>query len=102
MNKWISAIGPINTWPNKFQDGFDAVCLEEGNGNMQGAVDAFLRGVEEHIEVGREILKELWASPVMCPLPYEVGWADYLGAGDILESGGESGIRKWTGLLNHF
>ena len=124
-NKWVSDLGPLEDWPRVFQQYYDAACEGSTSGSTQHAVDTFLETVDRHVSIGRSILNRLRESPVICPPPSHEAWGDFLGAGDLMEilyrgiailkarldifaprgpssSQGESGIRKWKGLIDSF
>jgi hypothetical protein len=124
-DSWVSALAPLDDWPRIFQEQYDAACERHTERTTQEEVDAFLEGVERHVNFGRLILRQLRESPVVSPPPSHEAWGDFLAAGDLMETlyrgiailevrldifaprgpssiQGESGIRKWKGLVDNF
>jgi hypothetical protein len=86
IEKWVSAISPIEQWDCIFKNQFNEACMKEIRRLMQEEVDEFLGNVETHINIGRGILHELCSSLIIRPPPSHEGWADFLIAGDMLET----------------
>lgn len=72
-------------WGKKFREGYDLACADETTGrSTQDAIDGFLEKVEDHIEVGRELLVRLMDSSIIRPPETHKAWADFLLANDLL------------------
>jgi hypothetical protein len=86
-------------------------------------VDRFLASVQEHVNIGRQILEELSKLPIIHPQASTDAWADWLIAEDLLGtlhqgiaileahldiiaphcpilSDSTSGIRQWAGFAS--
>jgi hypothetical protein len=121
IEKWVAPLGPVSGWAKQFRQEYDIACQTDGN--TQEAVDRFVASVQEHINVGRQILSELYKSPVIRPPESTDAWADWLIAGDMLRtlhqgvailethldilapqcpipSDSTSGVRQWVGVLS--
>jgi len=83
-------------------------------------VDRFIASVQEHVNIGRQILEELCESPIIRPQALAEAWADWLIVGDMLGmlhqgitileaprhsgsafpilSDSTSGVRQWAGF----
>jgi len=57
-------------------------------------VDQFHAEVQEHVDMGTQILGELSASPVIRPQSSTDAWADWLLAGDLLA------ISFWSTIID--
>lgn len=123
-HNWVASLGPISQWPRIFQEQYDAACLSNGV-SAQATVDQFLRGVERHVQTGRQIIQALMESGACCPPGSdEEAYADWIVAGNLLstlhegvavlevrldifapqspDSSTVSGIRQWRGLDGNF
>jgi hypothetical protein len=121
IEQWTQPLGPVSSWAKKFRECYDNACQTDGN--TQEGVDQFLASVQEHINIGRQILGELSKSPIIRPQASADAWADWLIAGDLLgtlhqgiaileahldiiaphcpiPSDSTSGVRQWTGFLS--
>ena len=79
VEQWILPLGPVSGWAKKFRECYDIACQMDGN--TQEEVDWFLTSVQEHVNIGRQILGELSKSPIIRPQESTDAWADWLIAG---------------------
>lgn len=75
----------MDLWGRKFREGYDLACADETTGrSSQDAIDQFLEKVEDHAEVGREMLVRLTESSIVRPPATHEAWADFLLVNDLL------------------
>jgi hypothetical protein len=119
IKKWTQPLGPVGGWAKRFRQEYDIAC--QADGDTQEAVDRFAASVQEHMDIGRQILGELYKSPIIRPPASTDAWADWLIAGDMLgtlhqgiavlgayldilapqcpiPSNSTSGVRQWEGI----
>jgi len=117
--RWIQPLGPIRGWAKKFRECYDIACQTDGD--TQEEVDRFIASVQEHVNIGRQILEELCESPIIRPQASAEAWGDWLLVGDMLgmlhqgiaileahldilaplspiPSDSTSGVRQWAGF----
>ena len=82
IEQWIQSLGPVSGWAKRFRECYDTACQTDGN--TQEEVDRFLASVQEHVNIGKQILGELSKSPIIRPQQSTDAWADWLIAGDLL------------------
>lgn len=124
-NSWVAGLGPVEEWARIFQEQYDAACERQTARTTQEEVDEFLKGVEAHVQNGKNILLTLTSSPVICPPRSHEAWGDFLAAGELMTilhrgiallevrldilaprtpflSQGDSHIRRFKGLAAEF
>lgn len=87
-NEWVSKIGPIDSWPRRFQQELDKFreAVEVPLYMRRDGLERFLRDVEDTVEEGRGLLKRLRRTPqTLGPLSLET-WGGFIAIGDLMDT----------------
>lgn len=120
-SEWVSRIGPIESWPRRFQQELDKInaATEVSSNERQDKLDKFLGEVEDVVEEGRGLLQSLRQAPHH---PLSNGSADFVAIGDLMDTlyrgvslldarldilspqapwaaDGDSGLRRYSNFL---
>lgn len=57
VSNWTSSLGPVEEWPRVFGEKYDEACCDTVAQSTQAAINEFLKGVIEHVRIGKSILK---------------------------------------------
>lgn len=123
-SEWVSRIGPIESWPCRFQQELDKINAATGvsSNERQDKLDKFLREVEDVVKEGQGFLQSLRHAPHH--LLSANRSADFVAIGDLMDTlyrrvslldarldilspqvpwaaDGDSGFRRYSNFLNN-
>lgn len=84
--QWTKHLGPVDDWGRVFRKHYDEACCDTTSQSTQDSIDVFLRGVMDHVKMGRSILKSIEDCQVVRDPLVGGDAGDRLLAGDVIST----------------
>ena len=83
---WTSSLGPVGDWPCVFWEQYNEACIDTTASTTQATIDTFLKQVQKHVMIRKEIIAGFESCAVIKLSHSECPEEDFLLVGDLMRT----------------